>query len=270
MAPDHAGTPGDALVIQRATSLEESSLLKEHHTKYFRALRRGSLVLLAGMAVGRVVALSDASSSPPTPQAGAPVLNATLADSTIAVSASTNDVSGSTGVKLDATVAPAVDSVDGASVTTTSAAAGAKPAGAVTWTVTSTTTGQTVPCASETTALQSNGNASCKIAPDELSAAASPYTATVSYAGDSTFGASTRTLTLPVSKTDTRTRLTLTRPDQPGLPASLTATVSGVESNGNPTGTLNFFISGPAGSVPATEARTPSPCRPVPRHASST
>ena len=153
------------------------------------------------MAVGRVVALSDASSTPSAPQAGAPVLNATMADSTIAVSASTTDVSGSSGVKLDATVAPAAASADGASVTTTSAA-GAKPAGAVTWTVTSTTTGQTVPCASETTALQSNGNTSCKIAPDELSPAASPYTATVSYAGDSTFGASTQTLTLPVSKTD--------------------------------------------------------------------
>jgi hypothetical protein len=248
MAPDHAGTDRDALEIQWATSLEESPLLKEHHTKRFRALRRGSLVLLAGMAVGRVVALSDASSTPSDPQAGAPVLKATLADSTIAISASTNDVSGSSGVKLDATVDPVV-SADGASVTTTSAA-GAPPAGAVTWTVTSTTTGQTVPCASETTALESNGNASCKIAPDELSAAASPYTATVSYAGDSTFAASTQTLTLPVSKTDTRTRLSLTPPAQPGSPASLTATVSGVGSDGDPTGTLNFFISSPAGTVP--------------------
>ena len=153
--------------------------------------------------------------------------------------------------QLEAKVAPAVVTDDGASVTTTSAA-GAKPAGVVSWTVTSTTTGQTVPCASETTTLESNGNASCKIAADELSPAASPYVATVSYAGNSSFDASTQTLTVPVFKTNTRTRLTLTPPDQQGSPASLTATVSGVEpsSAGDPTGTLNFFVSSPAGLVP--------------------
>ena len=179
------------------------------------------------------------------------MLKAVLTDSTIAMSASTKDVSWSSGVRLEAKVAPAVVTDDGASVTTTSAA-GAKPAGAVSWTVTSTTTGQTVPCASETTTLESNGNASCKIAADELSPAASPYVATVSYAGNSSFDASTQTLTVPVFKTNTRTRLTLTPPDQQGSPASLTATVSGVEpsSAGDPTGTLNFFVSSPAGLVP--------------------
>ena len=179
------------------------------------------------------------------------MLKAELASSTIAISTSTNDVSWSSGVKLTAKVAPAVVTAGGASVTTTSVA-GAKPAGAVSWTVTSTTTGQTVPCTSETTTLESNGDASCKIAADQLSPAASPYVATVSYAGDSTFDASTQTLTVPVSKTDTGTRLTLTPPDQPGLPTLLTAMVSGVEPStaGDPTGTVNFFVSGPAGPVP--------------------
>ena len=86
MAPDEAGAHGDGLQIQRTTlySLIRGTLPAERASHLNPpGLRRGSLVLLAGLAVGRVVTLSDASSSPSSPssqQAGGHVLKAVLTD----------------------------------------------------------------------------------------------------------------------------------------------------------------------------------------------
>jgi beta-glucanase (GH16 family) len=157
---------------------------------------------------------------------------------TIAISFTANPTLTSKGVMLKGSVEPAVTSKGGA-----------MPTGTVSWTVTSAN-GQSLLCASGTTTLGKARNPSCRIPAHELSAADGPYTATISYPGDSHFSASNQTLTFPVSKANSRTRLAMQTQAGPKSPTSIFTKVTGVSSSaGTPTGTVTFDVSGSSGPV---------------------
>ena len=85
---------------------------------------------------------------------------------------------------------------------------GGHPTGTVSWKVTSAN-GPPVSCASEVTKLAMKGSAELQDPTAPLSAAQSPYTVTLSYPGDPTFGASIDTLILAVSPAHSQTKLTV-------------------------------------------------------------
>ena len=101
-----------------------------------------------------------------------------------------------------------------------------------------------------------NSTAECSISPPPTNtgffADASPYAITAMYSGDSNFATSTGVLSEVISRAQTNTTVVpASNPTVTGQPVSFTATVvPTAPATGVPTGSVNFSITGSAGTVP--------------------
>jgi hypothetical protein len=124
------------------------------------------------------------------------------------------------------------------------------PSGPVTWAITSAS-GTAVPCHSGSDWIhRGNGVTHCNVAPGVLSAAHGPYSVSVTYPGSSGAAATSASLTQPVSKAPSRTRIRTAPVVRAGGSAVISAAVLGRPSSvGTATGTVTFAISGASGQA---------------------
>jgi hypothetical protein len=168
---------------------------------------------------------------------GAPALSQTVGKdgSTVTITATANPTESSKAAHFTAVVAAA------------SPGAG-RPTGSVTWTVTGKV-GGTVACTTgKSTVNKTTGKVTCNIGAQKLWAADGPYTVTVAYHGDSSFTASTASVTQDITKAGSKTKIAATKPAYSGQEGKITATVTGVPTSaGTPTGSVTFTITGSSG-----------------------
>jgi hypothetical protein len=114
-----------------------------------------------------------------------------------------------------------------------------KATGAVTFTITGSDD-SSVPCAN-TPAVNGKGKATCVVAPGSLLAAASPYSVSAAYAGDTNFSASTGDFSVSVTAATAHVRLTVDSKPTSDSPSTFTATVTGGGGTA-PTGIVTFTV----------------------------
>jgi len=114
--------------------------------------------------------------------------------------------------------------------------------GTVTWTITGSDA-STVPCGKSTTAVKNSGVVSCRVNKAVFQAAASPYTVTASYSGDSNFASGVGTYSQTVAIKQPNMIIRLPVGPSNGGPSTVTATVSGGVGSPLLTGNVIFSIS---------------------------
>jgi hypothetical protein len=136
-------------------------------------------------------------------------------------------------------------------VVTTATSGTSGPSGSVTWAITSAS-GATVPCRSGNDVVhRGNGVTRCNVGPGVFTAGNGPYTVSATYPGSSSGTAATSaSLTQPVAKAPSRTRIRTASVVQAGGSAVISAAVLGQPSSvGMTTGTVTFAISGASGQT---------------------
>ena len=114
--------------------------------------------------------------------------------------------------------------------------------GTVTWTITGSDE-STVACGRSTTIVKNNGSVFCRVNRAVLQAAASPYTVTASYSGDSNFAPIVGTLNQTVGAKQPGLLIRLPVGPSNGGPSTVTATVSAGVGTPLLTGNVIFSIS---------------------------